>query len=168
MFAGGIAHDFNNLLTIILGWSQHLLAEEKPPPASRETLVGVIRLKIRILEMMRLTLKTINDELAKRGRRARLAKAGGYFYFRFREAADWFDRTIRVPKISSLTVAEWIAEFQQKLKRLLVAADGGRRQRRRQPRFVELIAPVPTPTPGCVIEFESSGCKSAEPRFGGF
>jgi hypothetical protein len=44
-----------------------------------------------------------------------------------------------------------------KLKRLLVAADGGPRQRRRQPGFVELIAPVPTATPGCVIEFESAG-----------
>ena len=44
-----------------------------------------------------------------------------------------------------------------KLKRLLIAADGGRRQRRRQPRFVELIAPVPSATPGCVIEFESPG-----------
>jgi len=44
-----------------------------------------------------------------------------------------------------------------KLKRLLVAADGGRRQRRRPPQFVEVIAPVATATPGCVIEFESAG-----------
>ena len=44
-----------------------------------------------------------------------------------------------------------------KLKRLLVAADGGRRQRRRQPRFVEVIAPAPAATPGCVVEFESAG-----------
>jgi hypothetical protein len=44
-----------------------------------------------------------------------------------------------------------------KLKRLLVAADGGRRQRRRPPRFVEVIAPAATATPGCVIEFESAG-----------
>jgi hypothetical protein len=43
-----------------------------------------------------------------------------------------------------------------KLKRLLVGANGGRRQRRRQPGFVELIAPAPTATPGCVIEFESA------------
>ncbi len=44
-----------------------------------------------------------------------------------------------------------------KLKRLLVAAENGQRQRRRQPGFVELIAPVPTAAPGCVIEFESAG-----------
>jgi PAS domain S-box-containing protein len=37
MFAGGIAHDFNNLLTIILGWSQHLLAQEKLPGAVRKS-----------------------------------------------------------------------------------------------------------------------------------
>jgi len=44
-----------------------------------------------------------------------------------------------------------------KLKRLLVAADAGQRQSRRQPGFVELLAPVPATTPGCVIEFESAG-----------
>jgi signal transduction histidine kinase len=33
MLVGGIAHDFNNLLTIILGWSGHLLAQEKLPAA---------------------------------------------------------------------------------------------------------------------------------------
>jgi hypothetical protein len=43
-----------------------------------------------------------------------------------------------------------------KLKRLLMGAEGGQRQRRRRPGFVELIAPAPT-TPGCVIEFESAG-----------
>ena len=44
-----------------------------------------------------------------------------------------------------------------KLKRLLVAADGGKRKRRRQSGFVELIAPVPSADPGCIIEFESAG-----------
>jgi len=44
-----------------------------------------------------------------------------------------------------------------KLKRLLVAADAGQRQGRRQPGFVELIAPLSAATPGCVIEFESAG-----------
>jgi signal transduction histidine kinase len=36
MFAGGIAHDFNNLLTIILGWSEHLLAQENLRGAVRK------------------------------------------------------------------------------------------------------------------------------------
>ena len=43
-----------------------------------------------------------------------------------------------------------------KLKRLLVAADGRGRRVARKPRFVELIAPAPTSTPACLIEFESS------------
>jgi PAS domain S-box-containing protein len=36
MLAGGIAHDFNSLLTIIVGWSEHLLAQEKLPAAVRK------------------------------------------------------------------------------------------------------------------------------------
>jgi hypothetical protein len=34
-------------------------------------------------------LKAINDELAKRGHTARLAKAGAYFYFQFDQALNW-------------------------------------------------------------------------------
>jgi hypothetical protein len=66
---------------------------------------------------MRLTLKSINDELSKRGYTARLAKGDGYFYFHFGEVADWLDRTVKVPTVSSLTLAEWISEF-QRLKKL--------------------------------------------------
>ena len=65
----------------------------------------------------RLTLKEINSELAKRGHGARLVKAPGYFYFFGGEAADWLDRTVRVPTLSSLTLAQWLAEF-QRLKKL--------------------------------------------------
>jgi hypothetical protein len=50
---------------------------------------------------MRLTLKSINEELAKRGHTARVAKARSYFYFQFAEAADWLDRTVNVPTVSS-------------------------------------------------------------------
>ena len=47
-----------------------------------------------------------------------------------------------------------------KLKRLLVGADPGRPKPRRQPRFVELVAPATAANPECVIEFESaSGSK---------
>jgi hypothetical protein len=53
---------------------------------------------------MRLTLKTINDELAKRGYTARLAKSAGYFYFQFGEAVSWLDRTVNVSTVSSLTL----------------------------------------------------------------
>jgi hypothetical protein len=66
---------------------------------------------------MRLTLKVINAELARRGYSVRLEKAGPYFYFFGGEAAGWLDRTVRVPRVSSLTLEQWIAEFKKLKKR---------------------------------------------------
>ena len=62
---------------------------------------------------MPLTLKTINSELAKRGYDVRLARGDGYFYFRGGEAADWVVNSLRVPAINSLTLEEWIGEFER-------------------------------------------------------
>jgi hypothetical protein len=64
----------------------------------------------------RVTLKAINDEMARLGYMARLAKASGYFYFQFGEAAEWLDRTVPVDKVSSKTLEEWIAEFRRLAK----------------------------------------------------
>lgn len=61
----------------------------------------------------RLTLKSINDELTRRGTMTRLAKASGYFYFQFGEAASWLDRTVQVPTVNSLTLKQWLDEFQR-------------------------------------------------------
>ena len=61
----------------------------------------------------RVTLKAVNDELARLGHTARLAKASGYFYFQFGEAADWLDRTVPGEIICSRTLADWIAEFRR-------------------------------------------------------
>ena len=61
----------------------------------------------------RLTLKTVNDELARLGHRALLEKGSGYFYFRTGEAADWLDRTVPVRKINDMTLKEWIAAFER-------------------------------------------------------
>jgi len=58
---------------------------------------------------MPLTLKSINAALFKRG--VRLERGTGYFYFMGGEAANWLDRTIRVPKVSSLT--QWVGEFER-------------------------------------------------------
>jgi len=66
---------------------------------------------------MRLTLKVINDELARLGHTARLAKASGNFFFQFGEAADWLDRTVNVPTVSSRSFAGWVEEF-RRLKKL--------------------------------------------------
>jgi hypothetical protein len=63
--------------------------------------------------MAALTLKAINDELARRGYSARLEKASGYFYFFGGEAADWLDRTVRLRRINSLTLKQWIEEFRR-------------------------------------------------------
>jgi hypothetical protein len=60
---------------------------------------------------MRLSLKIVNDELARLGYAARLAKGSGYFYFQFGEAAGWLDRTVRIRKINELTLKKWVAEF---------------------------------------------------------
>ena len=75
----------------------------------------VICVKMGVQRTMRLT---VNDyELAKRGLTARIAKADGYFYFQFDEAANWMDRTIRVPTVNALTLKQWMDEHQQ-IKRL--------------------------------------------------
>jgi len=60
---------------------------------------------------MGLTLKAINAELAKRGHNAMLVSGDGYFYFRGGETADWLDKTVTVPKVSSLTLEEWVKAF---------------------------------------------------------
>jgi hypothetical protein len=57
---------------------------------------------------MRVTLKTINDELARLGSGARLAKGDGYFYFSSGEATDWLDPTVKVSTLASLTLEQWI------------------------------------------------------------
>jgi len=65
----------------------------------------------------RVTLKTVNEELAKLGSGARLAKGDRYFYFSSGEAADWLDPTVKVAALSSLTLEQWIEEF-RRLKKL--------------------------------------------------
>jgi hypothetical protein len=62
---------------------------------------------------VRLSLKTVNAELSKRGINALLGKGGDYFYFWSGEAADWLDRTVRVPTLHSLTLDQWIDEFRK-------------------------------------------------------
>ena len=62
---------------------------------------------------MRLNLKIVNDELAKRRHTARLEKGVGYFYFHLGEAAQWLDCAVRVRKINSRTLKQWIEEFRR-------------------------------------------------------
>jgi hypothetical protein len=60
---------------------------------------------------MQLNLKVVNDELARLGLKAELAKGAGYFFFRGREADDWIDRTVGVRTINSLTLKQWVEEY---------------------------------------------------------
>lgn len=60
-----------------------------------------------------LTLKTVNDELARLGHKERLVKAENYFLFTGGAADEWLDRTVGVRTISSRTLKEWIAEFKR-------------------------------------------------------
>ena len=66
---------------------------------------------------VRITLKSITEELARLGVTATLARGDGYFYFVKGEADDWLDRTVRVPTLQNLTVAQWVEEF-RRLKKL--------------------------------------------------
>jgi hypothetical protein len=66
---------------------------------------------------MRLTLKTIDDELRRLGHDVHIQEGDGYFYFWKGAANNWLDRTVNVPKVSSLTLEQWIGEF-NRLKKL--------------------------------------------------
>ena len=55
---------------------------------------------------MRLTLKAINDELKQLGNDVDIEKGEGYFYFWKGDANNWLDRTVNVPKLSSLTLEQ--------------------------------------------------------------
>jgi len=65
---------------------------------------------------MRVTVKAINNELKRLGHDAQLVKGDGYFYLSSGETAAWLDRTVKVPTLASLTLEQWVEEF-EKLKR---------------------------------------------------
>jgi hypothetical protein len=78
---------------------------------------------------VRISLKAINGELERLGSQAVLAKGDGYFYFLGGEAADWLDRTVRVPTLQSLTLEQWIEQFRvlrEKNQELLAGKVGAR------------------------------------------
>jgi hypothetical protein len=62
---------------------------------------------------MRLHLHVINDELERLGYSARLEKGAGHFYFHQGEAAGWVDGAVKVRKINSRTLKQWIEEFRR-------------------------------------------------------
>jgi hypothetical protein len=75
---------------------------------------------------VRLTVKAINEELAKSGSNAWLEKGDGYFYFSGGDATDWLDRTVNAHSLSSLSLEQWMAEFERlkKLNKGILLASG--------------------------------------------
>lgn len=58
-----------------------------------------------------LSLKAINAEFARPGIRSLLARGDGYFYFWSGDAADWLERTVRVPSLHAFTMEQFPASF---------------------------------------------------------
>jgi hypothetical protein len=77
---------------------------------------------------VRVTVKVINEELAKRASGTRLEKADGYFYLSGGEATEWLDRTVNAHSLSSLSLDQWMAEFDRlrKLNREILLAPAQR------------------------------------------
>ena len=67
----------------------------------------------RIISDVRLSIKTINDELRRLGSSAVLTKGEGYFYFQGGDAADWLDRSVPVATLHSLSLGQWIEQYQE-------------------------------------------------------
>jgi hypothetical protein len=84
---------------------------------------------------MRLTVKSINDELARRGHTARLAKAAVYFYFKGDEVDQWLYRTVQVPTVNALSMDGWMREFERlRAVNTQVLVKGSKRAPARKPR----------------------------------
>jgi len=64
----------------------------------------------------RVTRKVINDALRKRRRDESLRPGGGYFYFGGGEAVNWLTNSVRVQRLSDLTLEQWLEEFDKLLK----------------------------------------------------
>ena len=97
----------------------------------------------------RITIKAVNDALARLGHEVRLEKASGYFYFWSGDVAGWIDRTVQVSKISELTLEQWMAEF-KRLKKV--------NQEIRSVRQTFNEASRSWPQPGCLSGISTRSC----------
>ena len=77
----------------------------------------------------RLSLKDVNEELARRGHKAELRKGDNYFYFAGGEAAEWLDTSVGVRTLNTLTLKEWVEEFVrlQQVNRQILGTAGSRK-----------------------------------------
>lgn len=58
-----------------------------------------------------LTLKKINNEIAKLGGNEILVKGEGYYYFAEGEAYGWYNQSVYVYRLNQLTLEQWIQEY---------------------------------------------------------
>jgi hypothetical protein len=58
----------------------------------------------------------VNDALLKRGRDESLRPGDGYFYFGGGDAVNWLTNSVRVGRVSDLTLDQWLEEFDRLLK----------------------------------------------------
>ena len=61
----------------------------------------------------RLSLDTVNREMARLGCAERLAKGQGHFYFTGGEADGWVEKSVGVRTLNSLTLKQWIQEYRR-------------------------------------------------------
>jgi hypothetical protein len=52
-------------------------------------------------ERMRVTIKAVNEGLSRRGFKATLEQASGYFFFDGAETESWLNRAVSVERVSS-------------------------------------------------------------------
>jgi hypothetical protein len=81
---------------------------------------------------MHFTLKAINDELRRLGHDVHIERGDGYFCVWKGDANNWLDRTTNVPKVSSLTLPQWIEEL-NRLKKLNDAMLSGKVPKKDRP-----------------------------------
>jgi hypothetical protein len=65
----------------------------------------------------RVTRKMVNDALRTRGRDESLREGEGYFYFGGGEAVNWLSSSVRVRRMSELTLEQWLEKFDSLLER---------------------------------------------------
>lgn len=63
------------------------------------------------------TLKAVNKALREAGHdvtlaSAELARGKNYFYFRGDEPSKWFSASVMTSKLSSLSVSQWVKEYE--------------------------------------------------------
>lgn len=58
----------------------------------------------------RITIASVNRELARLGHSERLARGSGYFYFYGGRAETWYSASVATNRLGALSLAQWIAE----------------------------------------------------------